>query len=219
MNPSQSSASGRPRIFSRVPAALAPRTLAVIKGLIFIVGLGELASLVWRAFAQDLGANPVEVIERGLGTAALVFLLVTLGISPLRWLSGWAWLVRLRRMLGLFSFFYASLHVLAYVWLDHWFAWQEIFDDIVKRPYLSFGAAAFLLLVPLALTSTQGWIRRLGGRNWQRLHRLVYLAAMLAVLHYWFHKLAKNNIEEPAIYAVVLGVLLGARLVHWRRAR
>lgn len=219
MNPSKSSAASRPRIFNWIPAALSARALARVKAFVFLASLSELLSLGWRAFSQDLGANPVEVIERGLGTAALVFLLLTLGISPLRWLSGWAWLVRLRRMLGLFSFFYASLHVLAYVWLDHWFAWQEIFEDIVKRPYLSFGAVAFLLLVPLALTSTQGWIRRLGGRNWQRLHRLVYLAAVLAILHYWFHKLAKNNIEDPAIYAVILGVLLGARLVHWRRAR
>lgn len=193
--------------------------MKAVKGAVFVGSLYELVRLACLAFANDLGANPVELIERGLGTAALVMLLLTLAISPLRWLTGWAWLLRLRRMLGLYAFFYAVLHVTAYVWLDHWFDWQAVWLDIVKRPYLSFGAAAFVLMIPLAVTSTHAWVRRLGGRNWQRLHRWVYLIAALAVLHYWYHKLAKNNIEDPAIYAVILGLLLGARLVHWRNSR
>ncbi|MEF9997113.1 MAG: protein-methionine-sulfoxide reductase heme-binding subunit MsrQ [Burkholderiaceae bacterium] len=210
---------GLKRVLSWVPVALSARTMKVVKGAVFVGSLYELVRLACLAFANDLGANPVELIERGLGTAALVMLLLTLAISPLRWLTGWAWLLRLRRMLGLYAFFYAVLHVIAYVWLDHWFDWQAVWLDIVKRPYLTFGAAAFVLMIPLAVTSTHAWVRRLGGRNWQRLHRWVYLIAALAVLHYWYHKLAKNNIEDPAIYAVILGLLLGARLVHWRNSR
>lgn len=208
-----------PRLFSFVPAALAPRTLATVKSLVFIAALYELARLFFLGYTGALGANPVETVERGLGTAALVLLLITLAVTPLRWLTGWAWLLRLRRMLGLYAFFYAALHVAAYVWLDQWFDFRAIVDDILKRPYLSFGAAAFVLLIPLAVTSTNAWVRRLGGRNWQRLHRLVYVIACLAILHYWFHKLAKNNIGEPAVYAAILGLLLGARLVHWHNAR
>lgn len=211
--------SGLKRLFARVPAALPARTLSAVKALVFVAALYEIARLAWLAASDSLGANPVELIERGLGTAALVMLLLTLTVSPLRWLTGWAWLLRIRRMLGLYAFFYASLHVVAYVWLDHWFDWGAVIDDIVKRPYLTFGAAAFVLMIPLAITSTNAAIKRLGGRNWQRLHRLVYLIAALAILHYWFHKLAKNNIADPAFYAVILGLLLGARLVHWSRSR
>lgn len=210
---------GWPRLFSFLPAALPARTLAAVKGAVFVAALYELARLLYLGFTGALGANPVETVERGLGTAALVLLLITLAITPLRWLTGWAWLLRLRRMLGLYAFFYAALHVAAYVWLDQWFDLAAIVDDILKRPYLSFGAVAFVLLIPLAVTSTNAWVRRLGGRNWQRLHRLVYLIACLAILHYWFHKLAKNNIAEPAVYAAILGLLLGARLVHWHNAR
>ena len=203
------------RGFGNVPASLPPRALVAVKTAVFVASLYELARLVWLGVRDDLGANPVELVERGLGTAALVMLLVTLAVTPLRRLTGWTWLVRLRRMLGLFAFFYAALHVTAWVWLDHWMDWQAIVEDVVKRPYLTFGAIAFVLLVPLAITSTKGWVKRLGGRHWQRLHRLVYAAAVLAVAHYWFHKLAKNDLSTPAIYAVILAALLAARLVHW----
>jgi sulfoxide reductase heme-binding subunit YedZ len=203
------------RGFGNVPASLSSRTLVAVKTAVFVASLYELTRLVWLGVHDDLGANPVELVERGLGTAALVMLLVTLAVTPLRRLTGWTWLVRLRRMLGLFAFFYAALHVTAWVWLDHWMDWHAIVEDIVERPYLTFGAIAFVLLLPLAITSTKGWVKRLGGRNWQRVHRLVYAAGVLAVTHYGFHKLAKNDLGTPAIYAAILAVLLAARLVHW----
>jgi len=192
--------------------------LAVRSG-VFLAALAPLAYLLLRGFNGALGANPVEAILRSLGTWTLVLLLVTLSITPLRWLTGWNWLLRLRRMLGLFAFFYAVLHVTAFVWLDHWFEWADIVADVAKRPYLTFGFVAFVLMLPLAATSTNAMVRRLGARRWQRLHRLVYAIGVLGVLHYWFHKLAKNDLAEPMIYAVVLGVLFAVRLRHWWAGR
>jgi sulfoxide reductase heme-binding subunit YedZ len=122
-------------------------------------------------------------------------------------------------MLGLYSFFYAALHVTAFVWLDHWFDWPAIIADVLKRPYLSFGFVAFTLMIPLALTSTNAMVRRIGGRKWQLLHRAVYLVAVLGVAHYWFHKLAKNDLSQPALYAAVLALLLGARVLHAHASR
>jgi len=192
--------------------------LAVRSG-VFLAALAPLAYLLLRGFNGALGANPVEAILRSLGTWTLVLLLVTLSITPLRRLTGWNWLQRLRRMLGLFAFFYAVLHVTAFVWLDHWFEWADIVADVAKRPYLTLGFVAFVLMLPLAATSTNAMVRRLGGRRWQRLHRLVYAIGVLGVLHFWFHKLAKNDLAEPMIYAVVLGVLFGLRLWHWWAGR
>jgi len=192
--------------------------LAVRSG-VFLAALAPLAYLLLRGFNGALGANPVEAILRSLGTWTLVLLLVTLSITPLRRLTGWNWLLRLRRMLGLFAFFYAVLHVTAFVWLDHWFEWADIVADVAKRPYLTFGFVAFVLMLPLAATSTNAMVRRLGARRWQRLHRLVYAIGVLGVLHFWFHKLAKNDLAEPMIYAVVLGVLFAVRLRHWWAGR
>ncbi|HQR55861.1 MAG TPA: protein-methionine-sulfoxide reductase heme-binding subunit MsrQ [Burkholderiaceae bacterium] len=202
-----------------IPPNLTPRVLRVVRGSVFLLALLPLAHLLLRGVSGALGANPVEAILRSLGTWTLVLLLVTLSITPLRRLTGWSWLLRLRRMLGLFAFFYAVLHVTAFVWLDHWFEWTDILADVAKRPYLTFGFVAFVLMIPLAATSTNAMVRRLGGRNWQRLHRLVYLIGVLGVLHYWFHKLAKNDLAEPVIYAAVLGVLFVVRLWHWRAGR
>lgn len=201
--------------FAGVPAALPPRVFAWVRATLFVLAALPFAELLRRGFAQDLGANPVEFVLRWLGTWTLVALLATLTVTPLRWVTGWAWLVRLRRMLGLYAFFYGAMHVVAYVWIDHFFDWPAILGDIAKRPYLTFGFAAFVLMIPLALTSTNAAVRRLGGRNWQRLHRLVYAIAVLGVLHYWYHKLAKNDLAQPTIYALVLGTLLGARLLRW----
>ncbi|MHB8911315.1 MAG: protein-methionine-sulfoxide reductase heme-binding subunit MsrQ [Lysobacter sp.] len=156
-----------------------------------------------------LGADPVAEIEHRLGLWALRLLLITLAVTPLRQLTGQSALVKFRRMLGLYAFFYATLHFSAYVVLDLRGYWTQIFEEIAKRPYITVGFTAWLLLVPLAITSTQAAIRRL-GRNWARLHRLVYAIAMLAVLHFWW--LVKSDVREPLLYAVILTVLLAWRL-------
>jgi methionine sulfoxide reductase heme-binding subunit len=205
--------------FAVVPAALPPRVFAAVRAALFVLALAPFAELVRLGATGGLGANPVEFVLRWLGTWTLVALLATLAITPLRWVTGWAWLIRLRRMLGLYAFFYGTLHVASYVWIDHFFNWPDIVDDITKRPYLTFGFMAYLLMIPLAITSTNAMVRRMGGRHWQRLHRIVYLVAVLGVLHYWYHKLAKNDLETPTIYALVLGALLGARLFRWMGRR
>ena len=184
---------------------------AWFKPAVFALSLLPLARLVAYAVTDRLGANPVEFITRSTGTWALVMLCVTLAVTPLRRLSGWNALVRLRRMLGLFAFFYACLHLTVFLWLEHWFDVTAMLRDVLERPFVTVGFVAFLLLVPLAATSTQRMIRWLGKR-WQALHRLVYLIAPLAVLHYWWHKAGKNDLVEPLLYALVLAALLASRL-------
>lgn len=179
------------------------------KAAIFLLCLVPLALLAANALTGGLGANPIEAINRTLGDWALRFLLITLAVTPLRRLAGWNGLARFRRMLGLYAFFYAGLHVASYVVLDHFFDWPEIWADIVKRGYITIGLLTLLLLVPLAVTSTNAMIRRLGGRKWQRLHRLVYPAAALAVLH--FYMMVKADWREPVLYAAILALLLGVR--------
>lgn len=189
------------------------RQLFAIKAVFFLICLLPLGHLVYGVFADALGANPVEAVIRGLGDWALRLLLVTLTVTPLRRLSGWHWLLRLRRMFGLFVFFYALLHVFGYVWAEQFFDLSAIFADILKRPFITVGFAAFVLLMPLAATSTNAMIRRLGGRRWQALHRLVYIIAVLAVVHFWW--MVKVDITQPLIHGAVLTVLLGSRL-YWR---
>jgi len=182
------------------------------------VWLACLLPLLWLIAAglrDALGANPIEYITRATGDWTLRLLMITLAVTPLRQLTGWHWLVRLRRTLGLYAFFYACLHLTTYVWLDQFFDIDGIVKDIVKRPFITIGFGAFVLLLPLAATSTNGMIRRLGGRLWQRLHRLVYAIGTLGVVHYWW--LVKKDITEPVIYALVLAFLLGARVWYARR--
>jgi sulfoxide reductase heme-binding subunit YedZ len=176
---------------------------------LFLLCLFPLARLLALGSSGGLGANPIEFITRSTGTWTLVGLLLTLSITPLRRLTGWTALVRHRRMLGLFAFFYASLHFITYIWLDQFFDLASVARDIVKRPFITLGFAAFLLLIPLALTSTQAMMRRL-GRRWQQLHRLVYGIAILGVLHYLW--LVKQDMTQPLIYGGLLALLLGARL-------
>lgn len=191
-----------------------PTAIGRIKALVFILSLLPLAWLIYGVFQHQLGANPVEAVIRGLGDWALRFLLLTLAVTPVRRLMSWHWLLKLRRMLGLYSFFYAALHVLTYLWVDQEFDLGDILHDIAKRPFITVGFVAFILLLPLAITSTNGMIRRLGGKRWQWLHRLVYPIGVLAVLH--FAWMVKADLREPLIYAAILAVLLGARL-KWRR--
>ncbi len=186
-----------------------------LKPLVLTFCLLPLARLLYLGFSGGLGVNPIEFVTRSLGTWALSFLLITLTVTPLRKLSGWSGIMRVRRMLGLTAFFYALLHWLSYLWLDQFFDWSEILKDLVKRPFITFGMATFLLLLPLALTSTDAAMRRL-KRNWQRLHRLVYPAAVLAVCHYFW--LVKQDVTQPLIYASVLALLLGLRIHWWRQA-
>lgn len=173
--------------------------------------------LVAGGLRDALGANPIEHITRATGDWTLRLLLLTLAVTPLRQLTGWHWLVRLRRTLGLYAFFYGSLHLGTYVWLDQFFDWPGIVADIVKRPFVTLGFAAFVLMLPLAITSTNGMIRRLGGRSWQRLHRAVYAVGVLGVAHYWW--LVKKDLTEPITYAFVLATLFALRLWHGRRMR
>lgn len=188
--------------------------VAALKVVVFIACLVPLAELAWGIYNETLGANPIEFVIRSLGRWALKFLLITLCITPLRKLTGLGWLMRFRRMLGLYAFFYAVLHWSTYLWLDQSLDWVAIAKDIIKRPFITVGMLTFTLLLPLAITSTNGMVRRLGFERWQALHRAVYAAAILAVVHFWW--LVKLDITWPAIYAAMLAVLLGLRL-YWRR--
>jgi len=188
--------------------------LPKLKLAVFILCAIPAGQLAYDAYTGDLGVNPIETITRFTGSWSLIFLLTSLAITPLRRLTGRNELIKFRRMLGLFAFFYASLHFATYIGLDLFFDFTAIGKDIVKRPYITAGFTAFVVMVPLALTSTAGMIRRL-GKHWQKLHRLVYVAAIVGVIHFYW--LVKADIRRPAQYGAVLALLLGFRLVtKWR---
>src|SRR5437588_8161447 len=193
----------------------APREpfMRALKVLVFLLCLTPLGLLVWKGYQQDLGANPVDVITRSTGKWTLVFLLITLSVTPVRKLARLPWLIRFRRMLGLFAFFYGTLHLTTYVWLDKFFDVQEMLHDIFKRRFITAGMTAFALMLPLALTSTAGWIRRLGGKRWQMLHRLIYFSATAAVIHFVW--LVKADLRRPFTFGAVLAVLLAYRVAAW----
>jgi len=180
-----------------------------LKPLVFLLCLLPLVVLIWRLFADQLGANPIDEVADTTGEWTLRFLLITLMASPLKRLLGWTWAIRARRMLGLFAFFYATLHLTTYLWLDQFFDWGEIWLDILDRPFITVGMLAFVLLLPLVVTSNNAMVRRL-GRNWKRLHRLAYVIPLLGVLHFWW--LVKADVLEPLVYGAVLVVLLGFRI-------
>ncbi len=185
--------------------------MALAKTFVWILALAPAAVLVWKGFHQDLGPNPIEYITHATGDWTLRFLLVTLAISPLRKILRFPQLIRFRRLLGLFAFFYGFLHFLTYLLLDQFLDFPAMLQDIGKRPFITAGFGSFVLMLPLAATSTAGWIRRLGGKRWQQLHRLIYLSAALGVLHYYW--LVKSDIRMPVLYGVILAVLLSARLL------
>jgi len=187
--------------------------LQLTKIFIFPAALVPLGRLVWKALHGGLGANPIEVVTHSTGDWTLILVLVTLSITPLRRITRQYWLIGVRRMIGLFAFFYGTLHFTTYIWLDKFFDLHEMIKDIAKRPFITVGFSAFVLLIPLALTSTKGWILRLGGKNWQRLHRLIYLTGTLGVIHYLW--LVKADRRKPLEYALVLSLLLLYRLVMW----
>ena len=191
--------------------------LRYFKPAIFLTCLLPLARLVWRGLHSDLGANPIEAITHGTGDWTLIFLLVTLSVTPLRKVTRQYWLIGLRRMFGLFAFFYGTLHLTTYVWLDKFFNVHEMLADIAKRRFITAGMTAFTLMIPLALTSTKWSIRKLGGKRWQSLHRLIYFSAAAGVIHYIW--LVKADLKKPLEYAFVLGVLLLLRAVSWIRSR
>jgi methionine sulfoxide reductase heme-binding subunit len=183
------------------------------KPVVFLACLVPLALLGWKAHTSALGANPIEVITHATGDWTLRFLLITLAVTPIRKLTGQLWLIRYRRMFGLFAFFYGTLHFLTYIWLDKFFDLHEMLHDVAKRKFITVGFTGFVLLIPLALTSTTGWIRRLGGKRWQALHRLIYFSAIAGVIHYWW--LVKADIHLPLEYGAILALLFGYRIAVW----
>ena len=186
------------------------RARVALKIGVWAVALAPLAALLNGFATDDLTVNPIEYVTRELGDTALRLLLASLALTPLRILTGWSWPITLRRLLGLLAFFYVCLHFSVWIVLDHFFDWRTMGDDIVKRPWITIGVAALVMLIPLAATSTTGMIKRLGGRAWRRLHRLVYAAAVCGVLHYIW--LAKKVLVEPWVYAAILAALLAIRL-------
>ena len=189
----------------------------LFKGTLFIVFLMPLVVLLFGLFNEQLGANPIEVLTRDTGQWALRFLLISLSISPLRLLFGWHFLAPIRRMVGLYCFFYASVHMLLYIWLDQFFNLGDIIDDIIERPFITVGVISFLALIPLAVTSNDKMKKRLGSERWKKLHSLVYFIGMAGALH--FFMLVKKDITEPLIYIAILVILLGIRLFRYGRRR
>ncbi|KHK57636.1 sulfite oxidase [Burkholderia sp. A9] len=192
----------------------APRWLAPAKVLVFAAGLCPLARLVLFGLTERLGANPIEFITRSTGLWTLVMLCVTLAITPLRRVTGVPALLRFRRMIGLFAFFYAMLHFTTYLWFDKWFDVLAILKDVGKRPFITVGFVAFVLLIPLAATSPRAMVRRL-GRHWATLHRAIYVIASFGVLHFWWMRSGKHDLAQPKLYATIVAVLLGWRLLAW----
>ncbi len=194
-----------------------PRQLKAIKSVAFVLALVPFFALAYLV-ATDQLVEPLQYITRNTGSWTLYFLCITLAVTPLRRLSGWNWLLKLRRMMGLYAFFYALLHFTTFLWFDHFFDVQEMLKDVAKRPFITVGFTAFVLLVPLAVTSTNGMVRRLGGKRWQLLHRLVYVIAPLGILHFWWMRAGKHDFNKPILFGLIVLVLLGIR-AWWARSK
>jgi sulfoxide reductase heme-binding subunit YedZ len=189
--------------------------IKIIKRALFAAALLPFARLLVFALTDRLGANPIEFITRNSGDWTLYFLCLTLAVTPLRRVTGWAWLIKLRRMLGLFAFFYAVLHFTTFLWFDHFFDVGEMWKDVVKRPFITVGFTAFVLMIPLAITSTNAMVKRLGGKRWQWLHRAIYVVAPLAILHFSWMKAGKQDFAQPILFGVIVALLLLARVVFY----
>jgi len=187
------------------------------KVLVFVLCLAPAFWLGWRGWHEDLSANPIEFITRYTGDWTLRFLVVTLSVTPLRKLLGLPDLIKFRRMIGLYAFFYGVLHFTTYIWLDKFFDLREMLHDVVKRPFITAGFTAFVLMIPLAVTSTKGWIRRMGGKRWNVLHRLIYVSAVAGVIHYYW--LVKSAITRPVFYGCLVALLLSIRVAYWAFGR
>jgi len=198
---------------------LNPRQVDILKGVLFVLALLPFARLIAFGFLDRLGANPIEFITRNTGDWTLYFLCITLAVTPLRRLTGWNWLIRLRRMLGLFSFFYVVLHFMTFFWFDHFFDVEEMWRDVIKRPFITVGFIAFVLLIPLAATSTNAMVRRLGAKRWLWLHRLMYLILPLGILHFWWMKAGKNLLAQPILFATIVTILLLLRMFFKYQSR
>jgi sulfoxide reductase heme-binding subunit YedZ len=198
-------------------AAPNPKQLTLVKAAAFALALVPFARMVWQT-ATGQFVEPLASITHGTGDWALYFLCITLSVTPLRRLTNANWLIKLRRMLGLFAFFYAFLHFMTFLWFDHFFDLAEMWKDVLKRPFITVGFIAFVLLLPLAATSTNAMVRRLGGKRWIALHRLIYVIAPLAILHFWWMKSGKHDFAQPILFGVIVALLLGVRL-YWARTK
>jgi len=194
-----------------------PRQLTAIKSVAFVLALVPFFALIYLV-ATDQLVEPLQYITRNTGSWTLYFLCIALAVTPLRRLSGWNWLLKLRRMMGLYAFFYALLHFTTFLWFDHFFDVQEMLKDVAKRPFITVGFTAFVLLVPLAVTSTNGMVRRLGGKRWQMLHKLVYVIAPLGILHFWWMRAGKHDFNKPILFGLIVLALLGIR-AWWARSK
>jgi sulfoxide reductase heme-binding subunit YedZ len=196
---------------------MSKRTLVTLKVLVWILCLLPITIWVYQGLHDQLGANPVDRIQNKTGLVTIRLLMLTLAITPLRRITGWNWTIKFRRLLGLFTFFYAFIHLLVYTVADNQLNIAAIVKDVAKRPFILLGMLGFLAMVPLAITSTAGWIRRMGGKNWNRLHKLIYFTGVMGVIHFWLR--VKKNHNEPAVYVCILVVLLGIRVLFWIRSR
>jgi sulfoxide reductase heme-binding subunit YedZ len=198
-------------------AAPTPKQLTLVKAAVFVLALVPFVRLAWQT-ATGQFVEPLASITHGTGDWALYFLCITLSITPLRRLTNANWLIKLRRMLGLYAFFYALLHFMTFLWFDHFFDLAEMWKDVLKRPFITVGFIAFVLLLPLAATSTNAMVRRLGGKRWIALHRLIYVIAPLAILHFWWMKAGKHDFAQPILFGAIVALLLGVRL-YWSRTK
>ena len=196
---------------------MSKKQIFILKVVVWVLCLAPIAIWIYQGFHAQLGANPVDRIQNKTGLVTIRLLMVTLAVTPLRRITGWNWLIRFRRLLGLFTFSYAVIHLLIYSVADHQMDIAEIITDVTKRPFILIGMLGLLCLLPLAITSTAGWIRRLGGKNWNRLHKLIYVTGVAGVIHFWLR--VKKDHSEPNMYIAILAVLFAIRIFYWLRAR